>query len=194
MPCRLPECRHGVDCSIGIERKTPGPMLGPTPFFARDCGAACPARPRDRLRSCAGIPGHSWQSHRLDRARPLWRSLSRRRSMVIAIVRSHSPGEEGGSPVLGIDRACPRGSRIGEKTSRSIRTAKSQRSGIVRAVACRIVDNQPGGRRACPGVMLKVPTRRPKNALPPPGCLAASSYGSEIGDVAVFFARLISSS
>jgi hypothetical protein len=98
MACRQPEGRHGRNGSLGIDWKTPGPMPGPAPFCARESGAACRARPRDRLRSGAGIPGHSRQSLGLVRTRPSWRSSSWRRQHR----RGHRwvlfPGRGGGLP------------------------------------------------------------------------------------------------
>jgi hypothetical protein len=100
----------------------------------------------------------------------------------------YSPGEEGGFPVLGIDRASPTDVAAWRKDKPFDLHGKTAGHGYrLGASACGIIDDRPGGRRACPGVMLKVPTRRPKHALPPPGLftpfwrgVATSEHGGGI--------------
>ena len=72
--------------------------------------------------------------------------------------------------MLGIDRASPTDVAAWRKDKPFDLHGKTAGHGYrLGASACGIIDDRPGGRRACPGVMLKVPTRRPKHALPPPG-------------------------
>ena len=91
-------------------------------------------------------------------------------SIGVATDGCYSPGEEGGFPMLGIDRASPTDVAAWRKDKPFDSHGKTAGHGYrLGASACGIIDDRPGGRRACPGVMLKVPTRRPKHALPPPG-------------------------
>lgn len=172
MARRQPQCGRGGHGGIGIEWKTPGPMPGPAPFCGRVVAAASPARPRDRLRSGAGIPGHSRQSHGLDRARPSWRSLSRKAQHGHGYRSQPFPREGRGLPCSWYRQGALHGCCWLAKRQ-TVQFARQNRRGRVSHASARsIVGSRPGGRRVCPGVMLKVSTRRPKHALPPPGLFA----------------------